>query len=77
MSGSAVFNCGTQFSHTRRATSGLTYTVEFSTNLSAWNPADVTIVSVGDPDAKGVQTVTLTVNNAAVDGKLFVRVRAE
>jgi hypothetical protein len=78
--GSSVSPCtpllGTQFSYTRRATSGLAYTVEYSTNLSTWNPASVTELP-GDPDSNGVQTVAVTVNNAPVGGKLFVRVQAQ
>ena len=66
------------FSYTRRATpaiTGLTYTVQTSTDLATWT-TDVgsaeTIVTAGD-----VQTVTFTVTNPAVDGKLFVRVKAQ
>jgi hypothetical protein len=32
---------------------------------------------IGTPDAKGVQIITVTVTDAPVGGKLFVRVRAE
>ena len=67
---------GTQFTYTRYANSGLNYTVEYSTDLTGWAPA-TTLESIGDPDAKGVQTVTVTVSDTPVDGKLFVRVRAE
>jgi len=67
-----------QFSYTRRATSGLTYTVEFSTDLSAWYPATLSEPeSASTPDSNGVQTVTVKVSNPAVDGKLFVRVQAQ
>ncbi len=65
------------FSYTRRATpatTGLTYTVLTSTDLVTWTPdtgSAETIVTAGD-----VQTVTFTVTNPAVDGKLFVRVKA-
>ena len=78
--GSSVNPCspllGTQFSYTRRATSGLNYTVEYSTDLATWNPATATQVP-GEPDSNGVQIVTVTVSNAPVDGKLFVRVQAQ
>ena len=78
--GSSVNPCspllGTQFSYTRRASSGLDYTVEYSTDLATWNPATATQVS-GTPDPNGVQIVTVTVSNAPVDGKLFVRVQAQ
>ncbi len=67
---------GTKFTYTRYANSGLNYTVEYSTDLTGWAPA-TTLESIGDPDAKGVQTVTVTVSDTPVDGKLFVRVRAE
>ncbi|MCX6872807.1 MAG: hypothetical protein NTW21_03220 [Verrucomicrobia bacterium] len=67
-----------QFSYTRRATSGLAYTVEYSTDLAAWNPATLAgPESVGTPDSYGVETVTVTVTNEPVNGELFVRVRAE
>ena len=66
---------GTQFSYTRRAASGLTYTVEYSTDLTNWNPATVS-ESPGAADSNGVQTVTVTVSNPALNGKLFVRVKA-
>ena len=79
-SGSSVNPCspllGTQFSYTRRATSDLIYTVEYSTDLATWNPATATQVP-GEPDSNGVQIVTVTVSNAPVDGKLFVRVQAQ
>jgi len=67
-----------QFSDTRRATSGLTDTVGYSTDLAGWNPATLAgPESVGTPDSHGVETVTVTVTNEPVNGKLFVRVRAE
>ena len=67
---------GTHFTYTRYAASNLGYTVEFSTDLAGWDPA-ITTELIGDPDANGVQTVTVTVSDTPVDGKLFVRVRAE
>ena len=66
------------FSYTRRATpaiTGLIYTVLTSTDLVTWTPdtgSAQSIVTAGD-----VQTVTFTVSNPAVDGKLFVRVKAQ
>ena len=66
---------GNQFSYTKRATSGLTYTVEYSTDLTNWHPATAS-ESPGAADSNGVQTVTVTVSNPALDGKLFVRVKA-
>ncbi len=66
------------FSYTRRATpalTGLTYTVLTSTNLVTWTldagAVPESVVTAGD-----VQTVTFTVSNPAVDGKLFVQVKA-
>ena len=64
------------FKYTRYADSGLAYTVESSTDLAGWAPA-TTLESIGDPDANGVQTVTVTVSDSPLNGKLFVRVRAE
>ena len=66
---------GTQFSYTKRATSGLSYTVEYSTDLTTWNPATAS-ESAGAADSNGIQTVTVTVSNPALNGKLFVRVQA-
>ena len=66
---------GNQFSYTKRATSGLSYTVEYSTDLAHWNPASVS-ESVGAANSNGVQTVTVTVSTPALNGKLFVRVKA-
>ena len=68
---------GTQFTYTRYATSGLDYTVEYSTDLAVWDTAATTDDGGSTPDANGVQTVTVTVTNAPVDGKLFVRVHAQ
>ncbi|MCX6872204.1 MAG: hypothetical protein NTW21_00110 [Verrucomicrobia bacterium] len=74
-----LMNGNGQFSYTRRDPSltHLTYTVEYSTDLSAWHPATLSEPeSVGPPDSNGVETVTVKVSNAALDGKLFVRVKA-
>ena len=69
-----------QFSYTRRDPSltNLTYTVEYSTDLSAWHPATLSEPeSASTPDSNGVQTVTVKVSNPSVGGKLFVRVQAQ
>ena len=66
------------FSYTRRATpaiTGLTYTVLTSTNLVTWTP-DAGAVAESVVTAGSVQTVTFTVANPAVNGQLFVRVKA-
>ncbi len=66
------------FSYTRRATpatTGLTYTVLTSTNLVNWT-IDTGAVAESVVTAGSVQTVTFTVANPAVNGQLFVRVRA-
>ena len=67
---------GDQFTYTRYATSGLEYTVECSTDLSVWAPA-ITTELIGEPNASGVQTVTVTVSDQPLNGKLFVRVKAQ
>ena len=67
---------GNQFTYTRYAASGLAYTVESSTDLAEWAPA-ITTELIGDANASGVQTVTVTVSDSPVNGKLFVRVHAE
>ena len=63
------------FQYTRRANSGLSYTVEVSTDLSGWNAAACTEL-VAPPDFNGVQVVTVTVTNSLPGGTLFVRVKA-
>ena len=66
------------FSYTRRATpalTGLTYTVLTSTNLVTWTP-DAGAVAESVVTTGGVQTVTFTLANPAVNGQLFVRVKA-
>ena len=65
------------FTYTRRATpaiTGLAYTVLTSTDLVTWTPdgGSESIATAGE-----VQSVTFTVTNPAVDGKLFVRVKAQ
>jgi autotransporter-associated beta strand protein len=64
------------FSYTRRANSGLTYTVTTSTDLVTWvtDPGSAQSVS---PAAGGVETVSFTLSSPAVGGKLFVRVKAQ
>ena len=71
-------NATGMFSYTRRATpaiTGLTYTVLTSTNLVTWTP-DAGAVAESVVTAGSVQTVTFTVANPAVNGQLFVRVKA-
>ena len=70
---------GGQFTYTRYAASGLTYTVEYSNDLAGWDTAATTDDGGGGVDANGVQTVTVTVTvtTLPLNGKLFVRVRAE
>jgi hypothetical protein len=66
------------FSYTRRATpatTGLSYTVLTSTDLVTWTPDAGTAESIAT--SGDVQTVTFTVTNPAVNGKLFVRVAAQ
>jgi hypothetical protein len=64
------------FTYTRNANSGLDYTVEYSTNLSVWDTAAYT-EEIGTPDAKGMQSVTVTITTPPVNGRLFVRVQAK
>ena len=65
-----------RFQYTRRATSGLTYSVLTSTDLLGWQSdagaSEVAVTTLGD-----VQTVTVHVSTAPVAGKLFVRVLAQ
>ena len=67
---------GNEFTYTRNANSSLSYSVESSTDLTIWNPA-ITTELIGAPNTKGVQIVTVTVQDTPVNGKLFLRVRAE
>ncbi len=68
---------GSAFSYTRRATSGLTYTVWTSTTLAGWVQDNGAIQNpLGTPDGNGVQTVAVTLTATPVGGKLFVRVQA-
>ena len=65
------------FQYTRRATpvaTGLTYTVLTSTNLVAWTTGGAT--ETGFTTAGNIETVTVHVTAPAVNGKLFVRVKA-
>jgi autotransporter-associated beta strand protein len=67
-----------KFSYTRRATpalTGMTYTVLTSNNLVTWT-TDTGAVAESVVTAGDIQTVTFTVANPAVNGQLFVRVRA-
>lgn len=67
---------GNQFSYTRRAGSGLTYKVQYSTNLVDW-PEDKNAVQTAGAPVDGVETVTVTLVDAVpAQGRLFVRVQA-
>lgn len=66
------------FQYTRRATpaaTGLFYTVLTSPDLDEWNTGGAT--ETGVTTADGIETVTVNVTAAPVDGKLFVRVRSQ
>jgi hypothetical protein len=68
------------FSYTRRATpatTGLTYTIWYSTDLATWNE-DTTAVQ-GVPTLSGeVETVPVTLTNGLLSNtKLFIQVRAQ
>ncbi len=68
------------FTYTRRAASltGLTYTIRTSTDLSIWTDDTGAMQDAGaGPDASGVETVAVTLSASPVDGRLFVRVKAE
>lgn len=68
---------GGAFAYTRRAGSGLTYKVYYSTDLSNWTWDENASQTPGAP-VDGVETVSVTLVDAApADGKLFVRVQAE
>ena len=67
------------FSYTRRATSlntGITYTVETSTDLASW-PVDAAATQTVTSTVAGVETVAVTVSGAPLTAQtLFVRVKA-
>jgi hypothetical protein len=68
---------GTQFAYTRRAGTGLTYKVLYSTDLTAWTEDKNAIQSPVAP-VNSVERVSVTLVDAIpVDGKLFVRVAAQ
>jgi hypothetical protein len=68
---------GTQFAYTRRAGTGLTYKVLYSTDLTGWTEDKNAIQSPVAP-VNGVERVSVTLVDAIpVDGKLFVRVAAQ
>jgi hypothetical protein len=68
-----------QFSYTRFANSGLTYTVWVSTDLVDWGTEPVTVTEeAGQPDEQtGVQTVLVELNNPPIADRVFIRVKAE
>ncbi|MCX6878900.1 MAG: hypothetical protein NTW21_34580 [Verrucomicrobia bacterium] len=51
------------FKYTRLASSDLDHTVEFSADLSIWDPATYP-ESIGDPDSNGVRIVAVTVTDS-------------
>ncbi len=67
-----------QFSYTRLADSGLTYTVWVSTDLQDWGtePAAVN-EEAGAPNGNGVETVLVELISPPAGDKVFVRVKAE
>ena len=68
---------GAHFTYTRQAGSGLSYSVWTSTNLKDWNgPAAVNAI-VGSADAKGVETVDVTLTSPPAGSSLFLRVQAQ
>jgi hypothetical protein len=63
------------FKYARTKDAGLTYKVYDSTNLSAWT-LDAAATQTPAAALAGVETVTVTLAAAPLDGKLFVRVAA-
>lgn len=67
-----------QFSYTRLANSGLTYTVWVSADLQDWGVAPVAVTEeAGEPDENGVVTVLVELIDPPDSDILFVRVKAE
>ena len=71
---SALQSAG-QFSYTRWADSGLSYTVWTSPDLQTWTQ-DTGAVQTPSPTANGIQTVTVTLSTLPPGATLFVRVKA-
>ena len=66
------------FTYSRNATSGLTYTVLYSTDLATWNQDTGASQTAGAVDGSGNQAVTVTLSSALRNqAKLFVRVQAQ
>ena len=65
-----------RFQYTRRLNSGLTYQVYTSTTLGTW-ALDTGATEVALATTGNVQTVTVHVSTAPLNGKLFVRVQAQ
>ncbi len=70
-----------QFSYQRRdnGLTNLTYTVWYSTDLSAWAEDTGASQPEGSPDGNGVETINVTLSNlpgTPLPGKLFIQVRA-
>ncbi len=68
-----------QFSYTRNANSGLTYTVWISTDLFDWGTGPVAVTEEpGQPDEQtGAQTVLVELTNPPIADRVFIRVKAE
>jgi hypothetical protein len=69
---------GNQFSYTKRIGTGLTYTVDYSTDLQTWHSDPSAVQTITDTH-DDINTVAVTLSSAAVPsgGKLFVRVQAD
>jgi len=65
-----------RFQYTRRVNTGLTYQVFTSTTLGAW-ALDSGATEVAVTTNGAIQTVTVHVSTAPINGKLFVRVQAQ
>jgi hypothetical protein len=67
-----------QFTYTRNANSGLTYTIWTSVNLIEWDEAEASVQEPGEADEfTGVQSVLVEVNPMPDGTNVFVRVKAE
>jgi hypothetical protein len=64
-----------QFTYTRRASSGLTYTFMTSTDLVIWEPVDATETLGALVD--GVQTVLVVLDDEPVEDTFFLRIQAK
>lgn len=75
---SVPFNAAGTFSYTRRgdALPSMNFEIWTSTNLQAWSKDEGAQQTPGDPDANGVETVSVILSATAEGGKLFAQVRA-